>query len=226
VSGTIFVLDSLGRVLDTKGFTLDPGRSTVFSSPSVIVPQDIAITLTARATYDVLGGVTVGDEVTLTLCPEDIYERGLGDDSRPSVQCNRSLDPQLSAYAIPQLHDFSEADSDWLCFSTNATQTTHYVFVAHPLSPMGVAISLTVFDPQSDAHIHSRSNLGDITSDVRLNLLVGVNPGAPSPRVLDVQDYHLLVEPVTGQSGCWTDYELWVEEASWKVWLPVVMKDF
>jgi uncharacterized repeat protein (TIGR01451 family) len=227
VNGTIRIRDSLGRTFDKEHFfDLYPGIPVSLSS-FLNVSHDIVITITATATDDIEQVLAVSDQYTLPLCPVDTYEQE-NDNERPVPRCNEAS-VSISVGEQPQLHDFSKTgengqDVDWLCFSTDDTETP-YTFVAHPRSSAGVAITLTLFDASSDHPRASGSNLGNPTSDVRLGVLFSSNPGLQPFHILDKYDYHLKVESADGQSGCWTDYELWVEEG-WPVhiWLPVILR--
>jgi hypothetical protein len=227
VSGTVLIMGSPTYTLNPVHFDkLGPAAKISLSSPPFSIPRDTIITLTAIATDDIQRILSVGDLVTLPLCPEDIYEKKKYDNQEPPPRCNGREEDQvdISPYDPRQLHDFSkEEDVDWVCFSTNEVNK-FYTFVAHPLSPAGVAISLTLFDPATHKYL-SESNLGDETSDVWLSVQIASNFGLHPLHVLDTYDYHLQVKSAIGRSGCWTDYELWVQEGlPVRIWLPVILR--
>jgi len=232
VNGTAFIMDSISRTLDERGFVLDPGGRVPLLSPPVIVSQDIVITLTAIATYGIPGILPVSACIALPLCPEDSYERDYDEDNLTDE--NKHNLPPLTTSSGRQVHDFSQiGDKDWVWFQRPYGEKHYYTFIAHPLSPQGVAISLTLLDAYSDC-LGFKSNSGNVISDVRLIALLPSTGGLQPLHVLDWYDYYLQIESAAEESGwessCWTEYELWVKETSWDelqhVWLPVALKDF
>jgi hypothetical protein len=224
VEGSVVIVDTLGRTLATTPFgELAPeGESLRFSEP-FSVPRDIEATLTATALDGVEQSLLVSDQDTVALCAEDIYERDYREDARDKTDL-----PRISVSAAPQVHDFwEEGDEDWVWFERSSTVERHtYTFVAHPLSPAGTAIAMALFD-QAGRRVAWGTNLGDVTSDVRLTVLLPPSFDSRPVHILDTEDYFLQVTPASGQSGCWTDYELWmVEGQPVKIWLPIVLRGF
>jgi uncharacterized repeat protein (TIGR01451 family) len=222
VEGSIVVADTLGRTLATTPFgSLGPEGESPRFSQAFSVPRDIEVGLTATALDDVEQSLLVSNQVAVALCPEDVYERDFDEDARD----RRSL-PRLSVSAPPQVHDLWEAgDEDWLWFErSSSAERRYYAFVAHPLSPAGTAISMTLFD-HAGRRVTSGTNLGDVTSDVRLGTLLPPRFTSQPVHILDTEDYFLQVTSASGQSGCWTDYALWVEPGPpVSIWLPIVLR--
>jgi len=204
-SGTVQIVDSLNRTLDQKGFDLEPGGTIALSSPYFTVPRDTTITLTAVATYEISGGLSVSDHAVaiLTSCPTDVYEID-----------NSARDATLLYPNHPQLHDFSQpGDKDWAGVRVQSGDRSLYTFTARPLAPDGVPISLTLH--WTDTPL-STSNLNDPRSPVQISKIL-------SCAAADGCGYFLQTQ--SPESGCWTDYELWVERTDWDEELDVVDKD-
>jgi hypothetical protein len=224
VEGSIVIVDTLGRTLATTPFgSLGPEGESARFSQAFSVPRDIEATLTATALDDIERSLLVSDQAAVALCPEDVYERDYDEDAR-----DKSRRLRISVSAPPQVHDLWEAgDEDWLWFErSSSVERRHYTFVARPLSPAGTAIAMALFD-QAGRRVASGTNLGDVTSDVRLGVLLPPRSTSRALHVLDTEDYFLRVTSASGQSGCWTDYELWAQEGQpVYIWLPIVLRGF
>lgn len=209
VSGTVLIEDSLSRSLDEKLFVLDPGQTIAPTSPPFSVPRDIVITLTAIAWDAIQQALPVSDQVTLTLCPKDVYEP---DDSPGGAY---PIYP-----GVPQLHDFYKGgDVDWVGLRLHPPDEALYVFSALPLGPNGVRICIDLYQGGTTL---TKCNDGDHKSPVTIMKALSCT-GA------DVCDYFVRVYPYPSSpaSGCWTDYELSVREITnpQYVYLPLVLKD-
>ncbi len=213
VSGTTRIIDSLGRTLGETSFDrLLPSATISGASPPVSVPHDTVITLTSTATDDVQRVVLVSDVVTLPpLCPEDIWERDYNDDVR-SIQV-----PEISPDDdSPQIHNFSANDEDWVFLRVYPGSQSIYTFTACPLAPGGVPISLTLH--HGGESLITRSNLSNPQSPVLIGRIISCGEQYAFCR------YFLQIQ--SSESGCGTEYSLWVAETPiWTVWLPVVLRN-
>jgi len=209
--GTVIVTDTLGRILATTFFELDPNSSTPVSSQALTVPEDIVLTVTATGWDDIQGVLAVSDCVTLTLCPEDTYERDFNDDG-PGLQV-----PLVAPNQPRQRHDFT-GDQDWVGLQVHHSDESLYTFIALPLDDSGVPISLTLY--QAGIPLAHGNNLGDAKSKAQARAVLSCP--------VDVCYYFLQLH--SPASGCWTDYELWVEERPldelWHIWIPAVLRNY
>jgi len=197
VSGTVLVTDSLGRTLDEVYLDLDPATIVPRSSPSFTVPQDVVITITATGWDDVQRTLPVSDQTMITLCPTDIYEP---DDS---FRVSHLIHPDDQ----PQLHDFSRnQDQDWIRLQLPRGDPLAYAFIARPLASSGFPISMTFY--QGLSRLAHADNLADPQLPVRIGRILWCT-------AIEGCDYFLQIE--SPASGCWTDYEVWVEETSAQV---------
>jgi len=208
VTGTICMVDSLGRTLDEQSFSMGPDKTTPLPPAYFTVPRDVVITLTAVATYDVPDTLPVSDQITETFCPTDIYE------SDDNARAASPISPGKT-----QIHDFYwSGDEDWVRLRLYAGDESFYRFTALPLGPDGVQLCLKLhreilpLPKCNDQDYQSPVTIGDYLSCT----------GA------DLCDYFLQIYSPSTANGCDTDYEVRVDAITMgnDAFLPIVLRDF
>jgi len=190
VNGTVLITDTLGRTLDEAHFDLEPGASESWSSPPFTVPRDLTITLTAIGWDDIQRVLSVSDQATLALCPQDAYEP---DNNRREAHLIYPNEP-------PQIHDMW-GDEDWVRLQLWPGALAVYTFAARPLASDGVPLSVTLHHGLTP--LTHTDNLTDPRLPVQTSRVISCTAAEGCAYFLEIE---------SPASGCWTDYEVWVEE--------------